>query len=219
MLSHQGLDRMAKTKRIISLQQLLGCMSEVRGKHHRSSRGTAGVTKASGLASKSNFIIPSRGHRIWWEHLQWLNTNKTNWIPSLISHTQPGSLPCAFCFFCKKYWNENECKDQYGNSPRSEGRLCIKCWCCLLTWLLIGVRGVWWRRQHQMSIVNPQVRVSYKHLACSVTSQSLKEHFTEDPPWQYFIPTWGVNSLAHAALSSFAVRVYFALFGIIRNNI
>lgn len=96
---------------------------------------------------------------------------------------------------------------------------CIKCCCCLLTWLLIGVRGLWWRRQHQMPIVNPQVRVSYKHLACSVTSQSLKGHFTEDPPWQYFIPTWGVNSLAHAALSSFTVQIYFALFGITQNNI
>lgn len=60
--------RMAKNTCIISLKQPLICMSDVRGKHYRSSRATAGFTKALRLASGGNFIILSRGPFIWWEH-------------------------------------------------------------------------------------------------------------------------------------------------------
>lgn len=44
-------------------------------------------------------------HFIWSKPQLLLDTNKTNLIPSLIRNPQPGSVPWAFCFFCKKYWN------------------------------------------------------------------------------------------------------------------
>lgn len=80
----------------------------------------------------------------------------------------------------------------------------IQCWCCSLTLLLIGFGGVWPWKQHQILIVNPQARVSLKHLVCSVEIYPPRIHFHQR-----------CNSLTHVSLDAFSDVLYLSSFGTI----
>lgn len=87
----------------------------------------------------------------------------------------------------------------------------IQCWCCSLTCLLIGVSRVWSRKQHQILIINPQTRVTLKHLVGSVTSQFLKVEFTKETHPQCINLYPKCNSLAHSALMQFSDIFVFTI--------
>lgn len=96
--------------------------------------------------------------------------------------------------------------------------MCVQCWRCSLTWLLIGLGGVWPWKQHQILIVNPQARVCVKHLVWSVTSQFLRLHFTGGIRPQCIHFHLRCNSLAQSAWTPLAITDMF-VFSIIWNNL